>query len=220
MEGPFYVLNAPDRQVADGKAVLATSELLKESVPFILTIRILSPSGKPLARAKVDIWQANTEGLYYYASYTLRGRCTTNEKGEVDILTVPPGAYGPAGGVRAGHFHVMVWDEEGQFDCLTTQIYVCQGNNEDGMNTDFLNYVRARRTDNLLRCWSVPSASGERYNEFPAPPTQDLETSAKVEWWNAELARREIVKDGAPLKIVAGGTTEIKLNEKPGWLGF
>lgn len=38
-----------------------------------MSIRVLSPEGRPLKGATIDWWQADTEGSYYFASYTLRG---------------------------------------------------------------------------------------------------------------------------------------------------
>lgn len=100
-----------------------------------MTVR--SPKGDPLPNAKFDFWQATTEGVYAYSSYGLRGRFTTDANGNVELLTVIPGDYkGPMGGVRNGHFHLMLQDAEGKCDPLTTQIYVCKGNSPKGMESD------------------------------------------------------------------------------------
>ena len=40
---------------------------------FLMSVRVLSPDGKPLKGATIDWWQADTEGGYYFATYTLRG---------------------------------------------------------------------------------------------------------------------------------------------------
>ena len=70
----------------------------------------------------------------------------------------------------------------------------------------------------MLRAWCIPANyGGERYYDFPELPDEDTDTRNQVEWWDHKLA------DQAPdagLKVVAGGRTEFKLNDKPGWLGF
>lgn len=107
-----------------------------EFTPFLLQMIIRSPKGDPLPNAKVDFWQATTDGLYAYRSYALRGRFTTDANGNVEVLTVIPGDYGAAGNLRTGHFHIMMQDAEGQCERLTTQLYVCRGNNLDAMKND------------------------------------------------------------------------------------
>ena len=104
--------------------------------PYLLTLTIRTPDGAPVPNAHLDFWQATTKGMYYYSSYNLRGKFTTDEQGRVEILTIAPGAYGPTNTVlRAGHFHLWINGGE-QFDPLTTQLYVCPGNAKDGMLQD------------------------------------------------------------------------------------
>ncbi|GJE89571.1 catechol 1,2-dioxygenase [Phanerochaete sordida] len=216
MEGPLYVPGAPDRMLEPGKAVLATVSELQQYKPFLLSITVRSPHGDPLPRATVDFWQATTAGVYAYRSYGLRGRLTTDAHGTVEVLTVAPGDYGAAAAVRTGHFHMFLQDADGLCECLTTQLYVCHGNDVRGMNKDFLNWVRKSRPQNMLRAWSVPASNdGEPFFEFPELPTDDVDTLKRVEWWNAKLAEQA---PDAGLKVVAGGRTEIRLNEKPGWI--
>lgn len=219
MEGPLYVPGAPDRTLEPGRAVLASVDELKAYKPFLLRLTVRSPHGDPLPHATVDFWQATTAGAYAYRTYALRGKFTTDENGDVEVLTVAPGDYSaPAGGVRTGHFHMMLSDAEGRCEQLTTQVYVCQANDVRGMDKDFLNLLRKSRPQNMLHAWSIPANNdGVPFFGFPELPTDDVETLKRVEWWNAQLAMQ------APetgLKIVAGGHTEIQLSEEPGWLGF
>lgn len=106
-----------------------------------MTVRVLAPDRSPVPGTVLDWWQADSEGGYYAASYTLRGRIETDEQGYAEVLTVAPGAYGPAANIRAGHCHVMFRAPPAppgrqQCDDLTTQLYVCDGNNFKMMETD------------------------------------------------------------------------------------
>lgn len=212
-------------------------EYVLEYIPFLLQITIRSPKGDPLPNAQVDLWHATTKGDYAYRSYALRGRFTTDANGNVEVLSVVPGDYGPGGNSRTGHFHMMIQDAEGRYDHLTTQLYVCKGNNVEGMKKDLyvakpdhlfvvsylrtpesLNYVRALRPQNLLHAWSLPANyDGRRFHEFPELPVDNVDTMGRIEWWNNRLVEQA---PDAGLKVVAGGQTELKLNDKPGWLGF
>lgn len=82
---------------------------------------------------------------------------------------------------------------------------------------DSLNYVRKARPQNMLHAWSIPSDGGVPYSDFPELPSNDLWTPKRVNWWNTKLAEQA---PDAGLKVVACGSTDIKLNEKPGLLGL
>lgn len=79
---------------------------------------------------------------------------------------------------------------------------------------DSLNYVRAPRTDNMNRSWSIAEANvgSEAYMGFPELDTLDVDTMERVRWWNERLMKDD-------LKVVAGAQTEIRLNAK-GWSLF
>ncbi|KAJ3556507.1 hypothetical protein NM688_g1990 [Phlebia brevispora] len=215
MEGPLYIYAAPNRQLEDGKAVLATVEELKEYAPFLMSLTILAPDGKPVPNARIEWWQATPAGVYAYSSYSLRGTFTTDAQGRIEILTVTPGAYGPLQYLRAGHFHMII-DGGSQYERLTTQLYVCPANDKQGMMKDFLNYMRAPRFGNLLQVWSIPTASGGKTDMNFPQLARDPETEKRVEWWNAKMAERSTDK----LEVIAGAETKIVLNKRPGWFGF
>ena len=103
-----------------------------------MTVRVLSPDGKPLRGATLDWWQADPNGSYYFSSYTLRGRVTTDRDGIAEVISVAPGVYGALGGVRAGHFHVKIYPPKSMPDLseLTTQIYVCEANDVKPLKAD------------------------------------------------------------------------------------
>ena len=93
--------------------------------------------GNPIPNAVLDCWQADSTGGYYFASWTLRGKVTTNAQGRAEILSVRPADYGsPLLGQRAGHFHLMVSGAKGTHAPMTTQAYVCPGNKPAHMSTE------------------------------------------------------------------------------------
>ena len=106
-----------------------------------MTIRVVSPEGKPLRGAVLDWGQADSNGQYYFSDYTLRGRVSTDDNGLAEVLTVAPGEYGALGGIRSGHFHIHVHAPrpakgEKAHDGMTTQIYVKERNDDTILDRD------------------------------------------------------------------------------------
>ncbi|CDO77203.1 hypothetical protein BN946_scf184747.g16 [Trametes cinnabarina] len=194
VEGPFYILGAPQRQIEDGKAVMASAEYLEKYGSFLFVFEIKDEKGEPIPNAVLDWWQADTEGGYYFASWTLRGKVITDANGRVEVLSVRPGDYGSQLlGRRAGHIHLIVSGVKGKHRALTTQAYVCPGNKSEHMKQDIANYARKTRPGNMMTCYSIPAAhGGEKYWELPELPAGDTETAKRVEWWNAKLKERGI----------------------------
>lgn len=109
--------------------------IFTESAPFLMTIRVLDNNGLPLPGATLDWWQADNEGSYYFKDYTLRGIVKTDSNGYAEVLSVAPGLYGQ----RAGHIHLRIRappGAEGKWEELTTQMYVCGGNDENEVKND------------------------------------------------------------------------------------
>ena len=156
VEGPVYVLGAPERSIETGKGVIATLEDFKgihssrfcldlvsnnccaEGPPFLLFGQLVSPSGKPLSNAIVDWWQSNTKGDYFFSKYRLRGKFTTDSEGRFECLTVPPATYGLGRLLRTAHVHIMFTyvDERKKVHELTTQLYICRANDPNEMKSD------------------------------------------------------------------------------------
>lgn len=195
-----------------------------------------SPKGDPLPNVKLDWWQATTAGEYYYRSYGLRGKFVTDENGQVEVLTIAPGNYGPIAAVRIGHFHVRFEPADTSLDKLTTQIYVCRGNNVALMQHDLyvsessrcclrpysscptsLNYTRASRPQNLLTSYSTDSAVDNKFMDFPELDTGDLDAAKSIDWWNQRLEEQA---PGERLKVVAIGSTSFTMNAPPSFFGL
>ena len=109
--------------------------------PMFVHGRILDTEGKPIASAKIDVWQANDEGFYdvqqkgIQPDYNLRGVFRTGADGRYWFRGVKPKYYpipddGPVGKLlgalgrhpnRPAHLHYIV--EADGFDALTTHIF-------------------------------------------------------------------------------------------------
>ena len=81
--------------------------------------------------------------MYAHTSYALRGTFATDEEGNVEVLTIAPGAYGPKGHLRAAHFHMHIEPPRSakgggayQYKSLTTQLYICPANDPSVMKPD------------------------------------------------------------------------------------
>ncbi|OCH85232.1 aromatic compound dioxygenase [Obba rivulosa] len=217
IEGPFYIPNAPSRLVADGKGVLATRDELKEEPPFLLSLCVRDDKGNPVPNVELDWWQADSKGEYYFTSYTLRGKFTTDSNGYAEGLSIVPGEYGPEESRRPGHVHLKIRDPNRRFYTLTTQVYICNANDKQEMYRDFVQELRKPRLNLVLQAWSIPSvAHGKQYMELPELSGEDTETTEKVTWWNSTLAGTSV-----DAKIVAGGHMELRLTPRPsGLLGL
>jgi protocatechuate 3,4-dioxygenase beta subunit len=109
-EGPYFKAGSPE------KSSLVTAGM--EGTRILLIGSVLTKSCKPVAGAKVDIWQANAKGEYDNSGYALRGYVRTDANGQYRIETIVPGEY-PG---RTPHIHVKVEPPGGKV--LTTQLYM------------------------------------------------------------------------------------------------
>lgn len=109
-EGPYYKNGSPERQnlieagIAGGKLVLEG--------------RVLDRQGRPLARAWLDFWHADGNGIYDNDGFKLRGHQYTDANGYYYLETVRPLEYQ----VRAAHIHAKVRASENS-PVLTTQLF-------------------------------------------------------------------------------------------------
>lgn len=134
-EGPYFTPNSPER-----------SSLLEQGmkgVKLTITGYVLSTDCKPVAKALLDFWQANTNGEYDNKGYTLRGHLYTDEKGKFTLATIVPGIY-PG---RTRHIHVKA-QAPGK-SILTTQLFFPNesGNANDGIYKESLLMKISDNTD-------------------------------------------------------------------------
>jgi len=219
--GPYYVHNAPLRQIDEGKGILASLEFMKKYGAYLFTGRIKTPDGKGAAGATLDFWQACSKGNYYFDRYELRGKITTDSEGCFEVISVKPGPY--LG--RAGHFHYIITpsaSDSAKYEQMTTQSYVCTANDKNEMNTDFVDwfYMRNPLYNRMVTSWSIPEANGDKaVGNFPTlhevitdPGTRDR-LNTQIKQWNDRLATLEDSKKGeGSLKVVAGGYAETCLS--------
>jgi protocatechuate 3,4-dioxygenase beta subunit len=109
IEGPYFKPRSPERRVLREPGIPGT--------PLVVTGRVLSVGGVAVAKALVDVWQADASGAYDLRGYRMRGHQFTDEKGVYRVETVVPGNY-PG---RTRHLHVKV--QAPRRPVLTTQLY-------------------------------------------------------------------------------------------------
>jgi catechol 1,2-dioxygenase len=111
-KGPMYLAGAPRR------TVLAAPKEPGERLTIRGTV-FGSDCRTPLARALLDVWQADAQGEYHWKDedYRLRGQLLTNDRGEYEIATIKPAGYGG----RPAHIHFTI-AAPGHAP-LTTQLY-------------------------------------------------------------------------------------------------
>ncbi len=108
-EGPYFTPNSPER------TSLLTAGV--DGTTLLLTGFVVTRSCTPVAGALLDFWQADEDGEYDNAGYTLRGHQYTAADGTFRLETIVPGLY-PG---RTRHIHVKV-QAPGR-PILTTQLY-------------------------------------------------------------------------------------------------
>jgi protocatechuate 3,4-dioxygenase, beta subunit len=139
--GPFYPLALPDDSDNDlihvaGRNGTATGIVTNVSG------RVLDPDGRPVAGARVEIWQCDANGRYHYVrddradppldeNFQGYGQTTTDRTGGYRFLTIRPVPY-PG---RTPHIHFAVSGPG--FPRLITQMYVAgePQNERDGLLT-------------------------------------------------------------------------------------
>jgi hydroxyquinol 1,2-dioxygenase len=134
--GPFHMVASPKRELGDTIDLVATGE------PCVVTGRVLSLNGSPLAGALVDVWQADDHGFYDVQQPGTqpegngRGLFTCDGDGRFWFRTVTPSAYpiptdGPVGRLltatgrhpyRPAHIHFIV-AADGHLP-VTTHVFV------------------------------------------------------------------------------------------------
>ncbi|PWJ45782.1 catechol 1,2-dioxygenase [Quadrisphaera granulorum] len=143
--------------------------------PLVFTGRVTDLDGSPLTGATLDIWHADSDGLYSgfapgLPEGNLRGVVTADAEGRFEIRTIQPAPYqiptdGPTGALtraagwspwRPAHLHLLV--SAPGHRTITTQLYFAGGEHlEDDV---------AEATKPELVLDPVENASGERVAEY------------------------------------------------------
>ena len=124
--GPFYPVARPAEEDGD----LSLIGKRAEGPPIEVFGRLLDSKGTPMARSRIEMWQANAKGKYAHAgdpndqpldpAFQGFGAVTTDSAGNYRFVTIMPGAYPIGGGiVRPPHLHL---DVAGRNDRLITQM--------------------------------------------------------------------------------------------------
>jgi hydroxyquinol 1,2-dioxygenase len=133
--GPFHRLGAPELPAGGNIA-----HRDKTGIPALVSGRVLDLDGKPIAGAVLDVWQAQSNGLYdsqdaHPDELHMRGKFRSDADGNYLIRTVQPVNYpipsdGPVGAMlkatgghpwRPAHIHFVV-SAEG-YEPVTTHIF-------------------------------------------------------------------------------------------------
>ncbi len=183
--------------------------------------------GNPVPNAVLDCWQADSNGDYYFSSWTLRGKVKTDAQGHAEILSVRPSDYGaPLLGVRKSHMHLIASGVQGKHVPMTTQVYMCPGNDSGHLAGDLYvysnnhrrvlvlsssnsaSYARPVPYKNMATTWSLPNVNhGENFPDFPELPADDVDTAERVRWWNETLRKHDVGRE-----VVAVARHELKLS--------
>jgi protocatechuate 3,4-dioxygenase beta subunit len=141
IEGPYFVDGMPNRSDLSSEP---SDDSMQEGIPLNITVsvyKVLNSDGDgkgtcvPFSGAKVDLWEANSQGLYSgiredgtEGLVYLRGYQTTDDNGTAKFETIYPGWYEN----RAIHIHLKVRDFEGPEKIFewTSQLYLNNSINE------------------------------------------------------------------------------------------
>jgi protocatechuate 3,4-dioxygenase beta subunit len=165
-EGPYFVDGMPNRS----DITLDTSNgVTQEGINLNLTIHVYgidNGSCVPIKGAKVDVWHANSTGVYSavgemgtLSSNFLRGNQITDDNGTVKFSTIYPGWY-PG---RAIHIHDKVRMVNESQDKLewTSQIYFDDSLNEEiHKKTPYSNHGNPQTPNERDVIFTGPSTDG------------------------------------------------------------
>ncbi|MBP8536664.1 catechol 1,2-dioxygenase [Streptomyces sp. MK37H] len=136
IEGPYYVPGAPELPNT-GTLPMRPDEA---GTPLLFQGQVTSTSGEPLAGARLEMWQADDDGLYSQFApgipeWNLRGSVIADDEGRFAVTTIQPAPYqiptdGSCGRLiaavgwhawRPAHLHLRVTAPG--HAALTTQLY-------------------------------------------------------------------------------------------------
>lgn len=128
--GPFYPMLKPLDKDADLTSVKGQKGIAQGAIVHVAG-RVLDLKGKPVAGARIEIWQANTHGRYAHPSdpntapldpnFQGYAVLTTDNEGRYRFKTIKPGAYPISPTTqRPPHIH---FDVEGKANRLVSQMF-------------------------------------------------------------------------------------------------
>ncbi len=203
IEGPLYVAGAPTYQdearLDDGTDT--NSEVL------IMSGQIRDTNGTPLPAAKVEVWHANSVGMYSHfdssqSPFNLRGTILTNKEGRYRFRSIMPVGYScppdsktqqllnqlGRHGTRPAHIHLMV-SADG-YRTLTTQINIAD---DPYLNDDFAFATRDGLVPEIKRVTDAAQMAKENLNRSFAKIDFDM-LLVKA---NATLPKETVARDRA-----------------------
>ena len=165
-EGPYFVDDMPNRSDITSDT---SNGVTQEGINLSLTIHVYgidNGSCVPIKGAKVDVWHANSTGVYSavedmgtIGSNFLRGNQITDDNGTVKFSTIYPGWY-PG---RAIHIHDKVRMVNESQDKLewTSQIYFDDSLNEEiHKKTPYSNHGNPQTPNERDMIFTGPSTDG------------------------------------------------------------
>ena len=127
MEGPYYPRAIPGDADADLQRVAGQAAPAR-GIPLLLTGLVRGPDGSAIPGARVEIWQADSAGIYLHQrdprlterdpGFQGYGRAVADGAGRYAFRTIRPGLY-PG---RTKHIHVKV--QAPHEPVLTTQLFL------------------------------------------------------------------------------------------------
>ena len=136
-EGPFYPRSFPKDIDGDLTRVMGRTAVAQGTL-LDVTGRIVDRTGKPLAGAKLEVWQCDNHGLYHHVGdmqaagdpdFQGFGAVSTDAEGRYAFRTIKPVPYSG----RSPHIHFLVRD--GTRTALVSQMFIEGG---AGNEQDFL----------------------------------------------------------------------------------
>jgi hydroxyquinol 1,2-dioxygenase len=167
--GPFHIDQAPEYQAGQDIANGASGE------PLFVSARILNTKGEAVAGARVNVWQADADGLYDVQrpelhNHQVRGIVHSDKQGLIAFQTVLPVSYpvptdGPVGQMllatgrhpwRPAHVHFKI-DVPG-YQTLITHVF---RDDDDYLQSDVVFGVRSSLLGKYIRHEAGKSPDGQ-----------------------------------------------------------
>ena len=178
--GPFYPAEKPLDRDADLTQVRGHGQRASGQVVHVLG-RVLDVDGRPVSRARIEIWQANARGRYTHPDDANTAPLDPHFEGYADLLTddhgryrfktIKPGAYPAGNTVRPPHIHFGI--SAGGRRLVTQMYFPGDGHQERELADDFV--FRAAGANRRLLIADVGA------------PTPDLEADSLLARWDIVL---------------------------------